>query len=84
MQCSTAFHETSQKHRDLVKNKGNACDPGGKRSYFVLAVESFFDIGAPNAIHEIHTKKLIAVKVEEGGYQFLRGSEYREKGPYVW
>ena len=47
------FMKLHKKHRDLVRNKGSACDPGGKRSDFVLELDSLFDIGAPDAIQEV-------------------------------
>ncbi|KAG0717168.1 hypothetical protein GWK47_055016 [Chionoecetes opilio] len=49
-----------KKHRDLARNKGRTGDPGGKRSAFVLELDSLFDIGASDAIQEIERNRLLS------------------------
>ncbi|KAG0721833.1 hypothetical protein GWK47_045634 [Chionoecetes opilio] len=80
------FMTLHKKHRDLARNKGRTGDPGGKRSAFVLELDSLFDIGARSfRCHPGNREKPTAIKGEEGqGHQVLPGSEDREKGPHVW
>ncbi|KAG0706298.1 hypothetical protein GWK47_024335 [Chionoecetes opilio] len=54
------FMTLHKKHRDLARNKGRTGDPGGKRSAFVLELDSLFDIGASDAIQEIERNRLLS------------------------
>ena len=54
------FMTLHKKHRDLARNKGRTGDPGGKRSAFVLELDSLFDTGASYAIHDIESNRVLS------------------------
>ena len=81
IKCNAAQHfmKLHKKHRDLVRNKGRACDPGGKRSDFALELDSLFDIGAPDAIQEVQRNRLLSKQKEEEDIQFYEDLKTERK-----
>ncbi|KAG0728625.1 hypothetical protein GWK47_032103 [Chionoecetes opilio] len=64
------FMTLHKKHRDLARNKGRTGDPGGKRSAFVLELDSLFDIGASDAIQEIERNRLLSREKKDKDIRF--------------
>ena len=73
------FMKLHKKHGNLVRNKGRLCDPGRKRSDFVLKLDSFFDIGAPDAIQEMQRNRLLSKKKKEEDIRFYEDQTTERK-----
>ena len=68
-----------KKHRDLVRNKGRVCDPGGKRSDFVLESDNLFDIGAPDATQETQRNRMLSKQKKEKDIRFYEDQKTERK-----
>ena len=64
------FLKLHDKHRTLVKSRGRSNDLGGKRNSFVLELDSLFDIGAPDAVDEIRSNRLLSREKREEDIRF--------------
>ncbi|KAG0701317.1 Retrovirus-related Pol polyprotein from transposon 17.6 [Chionoecetes opilio] len=66
------FMTLHKKHRDLARNNGRTGDPGGKRSAFVMELDSLFDIGASDAIQEIERNRLLSREKKDKDIRFYQ------------
>ncbi|KAG0725795.1 hypothetical protein GWK47_037899 [Chionoecetes opilio] len=73
------FMTLHKKHRDLARNKGRTGDPGGKRSAFVLELDSLFDIGASDAIQEIERNRLLSREKKDKDIRFYQDQKTERK-----
>ena len=64
------------------ENKGRTTDLGYNRANFVKRLDSFFDIGAPDAIHEIKKSRFLSEKKNKTISIFIWTNN--RKGEYVW
>ncbi|KAG0725177.1 hypothetical protein GWK47_039106 [Chionoecetes opilio] len=73
------FMTLHKKHRNLARNKGRTGDPGGKRSAFVLELDSLFDIGASYAIQEIERNRLLSREKKDKDIRFYQDQKTERK-----
>ncbi|KAK8405417.1 hypothetical protein O3P69_001753 [Scylla paramamosain] len=78
--CMKLFMKLHDKHRALMKSKGRASDPEGKRSAFVLELDSLFDIGAPDAVQDIESNRLLSMEKKDGDIRFYQDQRTERKG----
>ena len=78
--CMKLFMKLHDKHRTLMKSKGRASDPGGKRSAFVLELDSLFDIGAPDAVQDIESNRLLSREKKDEDIRFYQDQRTERKG----
>lgn len=78
--CVKLFMKFHDKHRTLVKSKGRAGDPGGKRSAFVLQQNSLFDIGALDAVQDIESNRLMSREKKDEDIRFYQDQRTDRKG----
>ena len=56
--------------QNLMKNKGQALDPGKRRANLVARLDSLFDIGAPHAIDQIVKSRLLSAQKKQDDVDF--------------
>jgi hypothetical protein len=78
--CVKLFMKLHDKHRTLVKSKGRAGDPGGKRSAFVLELDSLFDIGASDALQDIESNRLLSRQKKDEDIRFYQDQRTDRNG----
>lgn len=57
--CMKLFMKLHDTHRAQIKSKGRTSDPRGKRTAFVLELDSLFNTGAPVAVQDIGSNRLL-------------------------
>ncbi len=56
----------------MMKSKGRASDPAGKRSAFVLELDRLFDIGAPDSVQDIKSNRLLFMEKKDEDVRFYQ------------
>ena len=74
------FLKLHDRHRILMKSKGRTTDPGGKRHAFVIELDDLFDIGAPDAIQEIESNRLLSRERKDEDIRFYKDQQTERKG----
>ncbi len=74
------FVKLHGKHRAMMKSKGRASDPGGKKSAFVLELDSLFDIGHPDAVQDIESNRLLSMEKKDEDIRFYQDQRIERKG----
>ncbi|XP_076033868.1 uncharacterized protein LOC143020881 [Oratosquilla oratoria] len=78
--CMKLFVRIHDKHRTLVKSKERASDPGGKRSAFVLELDSLLDKGAPDAVQNVETNRLLSREKKVEDIRFYQDQRTERNG----
>lgn len=73
------FMKLHDNHRALVKSKGRSGASGGKRNAFVLALDCLFDIGAPDAVQDIKTNRLLTQDKRDEDIRFYEDQRTERK-----
>ncbi|KAK8384714.1 hypothetical protein O3P69_014350 [Scylla paramamosain] len=78
--CMKLFVKLHDKHRALMKSKGRASDTGRKRSAFVLELDSLFNKGAPDAVQNIESNRLLSMEKKDEDIRLYQDQRTERKG----